>query len=264
VTEELGRSQEDGVTLHNGSARSKAKKSKKPSSMAIRISDMAKGFAISEIQTANASFAKSMADRILASNTLADSNLLIMRNSVAASVHRMNKDLVDAWQRMTMPTFDAISSQWSTRILQSLTQFDWRAIERAVRVQEARRPRTRIGFAALNAYDELYYGHPWIADEFLSDFLGIDPTEDRREALWIVLREAFERNVTYPAQWITLDDERATNYLRNAVYKQAKRVKRNMERGDRVWWTETNPETKKKIELPRPAARRDKPRCLEK
>jgi hypothetical protein len=49
-----------------------------------------------------------------------------------------------------------------------------------------------------------------------------------------------------------LDDERAAVYLRAAVYKEERRVRRDLERRDRVWWTERDPETKKKLELPRP------------
>jgi DNA-directed RNA polymerase specialized sigma24 family protein len=66
------------------------------------------------------------------------------------------------------------------------------------------------------------------------------------------LKEAFERLDGRPAEWIVFDDERAAAYLHAAVYNQAQRVRRDRERPDRVWWTKTDPETKKKIELPRP------------
>lgn len=123
------------------------------------------------------------------------------------------------------------------------------ALREAALIREARRPRTRIGFAALNAYDELYMGHPWVANKFLLDYLGIQPNDDRREALWKVLREAFERTLTYPARWIVLADDQAAAYLRDAVYNEADRVERDREWPDRVWWTARDPETKKKIEL---------------
>lgn len=49
-----------------------------------------------------------------------------------------------------------------------------------------------------------------------------------------------------------MDDERAVVYLHTAIYREAKRVRRDLEMPDRVWWTERDPETKKKIELPGP------------
>lgn len=127
-----------------------------------------------------------------------------------------------------------------------------RAAEREARVREARRPRTRTGFAALEAYDAFYLGQPCIVDNFLAEYLGIEPDEDRREALWLVLRWTFERNVPRPAKWLVIDNEGAVRYLRAAVYKNARRVRRDKERPDRVWWEERDPATKKKVELPPP------------
>jgi hypothetical protein len=49
-----------------------------------------------------------------------------------------------------------------------------------------------------------------------------------------------------------MDDARAAVYLRAAVYKEAKRVRRDLEMPDRVWFTERDPKTKKKVELPPP------------
>jgi hypothetical protein len=229
-------------------------------SMATRISDMAKGFATSEIlknrqglysmvQTVNASFAESMADRILASKPLADWNQ-VMRNNTAVSIHRMNKDLVDAWRRMMMPNVDAIRRQMSSGIIGMFSQFDLEELERQARVQAARRPRTKIGFAAVKAYDELFLGNPSAAKEFLRSYLNLEPDPDRIEALWIVLKEAFERLDGRPAEWIVFDDERAAAYLHAAVYNQAQRVRRDRERPDRVWWTKTDPETKKRLNYP--------------
>lgn len=123
-------------------------------------------------------------------------------------------------------------------ILEVLGRIDWGDFERALRVQEARRPRTRIGYAALNAYDELYMGHPRVADQFLIEYLGIKPSEETRAALWIVLGEAFERTTTEPATWITLDDKKATSYLCKAVYNEASRIRRDQEMEDRIWWPE--------------------------
>lgn len=133
--------------------------------------------------------------------------------------------------------------------LDVISRINLEALREAALIREARRPRTRIGFAALDAYDELYMGHPWVADRFLLDYLGIQPNDDRREALWRVLREAFERTLAYPARWVVLEDDRAAAYLRVAVYNEADRVERDREFPDRVWWTARDPETKEKVEL---------------
>ncbi len=87
----------------------------------------------------------------------------------------------------------------------------------------------------MNAYDALYMSHPWVADQFLIEYLEIQPDADRREALWRVLRCAFERTVPYPARWIVMNDERAVVYLRTAIYREAKRVRRDLKMPDRVW-----------------------------
>lgn len=160
------------------------------------------------------------------------------------------------------PVFDALdaarrASGWGLGgLLDAVGRVDFDAIRRAAdreaRVREARRPRTRTGFAALEAYDAFYLGHPWVADAFLTEHLGIEPDEDRREALWLVLRWTFERNVPRPAKWLVIDDEGAVRYLRAAVHKNARRVRRDKERPDRVWWEERDPATKKKVELPPP------------
>lgn len=126
-------------------------------------------------------------------------------------------------------------------LLGSLRRTDFEALWRAAcireaRIREARRPRTEIGLAALEAFDALYMGHPWVADRFLVDYLGIEPGGDVREALWRVLRLAFERTVTWPAKWILLDDGQAARYLRTAVHREAKRVKRDREKPDRIWF----------------------------
>ncbi len=159
--------------------------------------------------------------------------------------------------------FDALdaarqASKWNLGgLIENLGRVDFdalrRAAERGARVREARQPRTRIGLAALAAYDAFYLGQPWVADTFLKENLGIDADEDRREALWRVLRWTFERTVPRPAKWIVLDGERAADNLRGLVYIESKRVKRDKERPDRVWWEERNPATKKKVELPPPA-----------
>lgn len=164
--------------------------------------------------------------------------------------------------RGVLPVFDdldaarRVSGRGLGGLRDAIGRVDFDAIQRAAdreaRVREARRPRTRTGFAALEAYDAFYLGHPWVADAFLAEHLGIEPDEDRREALWLVLRWTFERNVPRPAKWLVIDDEGAIRYLRAAVHKNARRVKRDKERPDRVWWEERDPATKKKVELPPP------------
>ncbi len=155
----------------------------------------------------------------------------------------------------TMPIFDALGRALGHGLgglFRFLERIDFEAIERTARIREARRPRTQIGFAALDAYDELYMNRPWVADRFLVDYLGLEPNDDTREGLWRVLKWTFERRVPRPAKWLILDDEGAARYLRTAVYREAKRVRRDKEMPDRVWWTERDPETRRKVELPTP------------
>lgn len=164
--------------------------------------------------------------------------------------------------RDAQPAFEALdlarrASGWDLGgLLGAVGRIDFdalrRAAEREARVREARRPRTRTGFAALEAYDAFYLGHPWVADRFLMEHLGIEPNEDRRESLWLVLKSTFERNTPRPAKWLVIDDEGAVRYLRAAVHKNARRVKRDKERPDRVWWEERDPATKKRVELSPP------------
>jgi hypothetical protein len=169
--------------------------------------------------------------------------------------------------RQGRTSHDTLARHWDgiRKILDNAGRIDWETLQeaarRAERIREARQPRTRIGFAALKAYDALYMNHPWVADEFLAKVLGIElPTDlqaaadfqvaaDLRQALWIVLRQAFERNSIYPARWIVLDDERAAAYLRTAVYRQARRVRRDREKADRIWATGRDPQTKQRIEV---------------
>lgn len=153
--------------------------------------------------------------------------------------------------RGVLPTSEAIGRGLGG-LSEFLSRIDFKALKRAALVREARRPRTNVGFAALNAFDALYMGHPWVADRFLADYLGLSPDADHREALWRVLKLAFERNVTWPARWILLEEERATAYLRKAVGNEAKRVRRDLERPDRVWWRERDSYSKKEVELPPP------------
>jgi hypothetical protein len=164
--------------------------------------------------------------------------------------------------RGALPVFDALDAagRGLGGLLDAVGRIDFDALrrtaDREARVWEARRPRTGIGFAALKAYDAFYLGQPWVADAFLKEHLGIEPNEDRREALWLVLRWTFERTVPRPAKWLVIDDEGAVRYLRAAVHKNAKRVRRDKERPDRVWWEERDPE-KKKVELPPPTRQPD-------
>ena len=103
-------------------------------------------------ETRSSLFPKALTEIFGANNTLANLSVATP-NRMFDLIRGMETDLNNVWQRM-MPTFDSIGRHWS-RMLEALPRIDWEAVERAARVREARRPRTRIGFAALNAYDEL-------------------------------------------------------------------------------------------------------------
>ncbi len=151
--------------------------------------------------------------------------------------------------------FDAVRR--ASGLLDAIGRIDLEALRKAALIREARRPRTKTGFAALEAYDGFCMNHPWVADEFLLDYLCIEPDEDTREALWLVLRWTFERTIPRPVKWLMIDDEGAIKYLRTAIYRNAKRVRRDKERPDRVWWTRRDPDMKKRVELPPPTRQPD-------
>ena len=162
-------------------------------------------------------------------------------------------DIVRAWQ----PAMDRISRQFGG-MFDALANFDWEAFEKALLVQAARRPRTRVGFAALAAYHALYAGRPWEAEAFLVDYLRLQPNVYTREALWWLLRSAFENPTTEPKKWLTLEDENGIAYLRAAVWNEAKRIKRDQEMADRIWWAEgEREEDEDGVKLSKPALRAD-------
>ena len=144
---------------------------------------------------------------------------------------------LDSFMSRMRSVFDGFGRHLSG-IYEFIESVDWETMVESWRIQEARRPRTKIGFAALDAYDAFYLNRLWVVDRFLTGYLGIQPSEDTREGLWRVLREAFERTISEPATWITLDDTKATFYLRVAVYNEARRVQRDREMADRIWWSE--------------------------
>jgi hypothetical protein len=144
----------------------------------------------------------------------------------------------DNTARHMMSAFDVVGRVYLSGMREFIERIDLEALERAARVQEARRPRTRIGFAALEAYDAFYLNRPGVVDRFLTDHLGIQPSHETRQALWQVLREAFERRIPVPATWIMLDDKAAIRYLRVAVYNEVRRARRDQEMTERIWWPE--------------------------
>lgn len=143
-------------------------------------------------------------------------------------------------------------------ILGAIERFDWAAVEKAILVQAARRPRTQVGFAALNAYDALYRGLRRKADAFLVEYLKLPPNAYYRHALWVVLRSAFENSTVEPKAWLTLEDRDAIAYLRVAVWKEAYRAKRDWEMTDRIWWAEGEKEFDEDgVRFSKPAMRAD-------
>ncbi len=93
-----------------------------------------------------------------------------------------------------------------------------------------------LGIKALEALEALDSGRHWIADAFLKRYLKLYPTPERREALWRILKKGFEAPLAFPPLWLTLDQGRATAYLKVAVYNEAERIKCKREMKDRLWW----------------------------
>lgn len=140
------------------------------------------------------------------------------------------------------PIFDGLGTHFLHDMVETIERVDWQTIERAARVQEARRPRTKIGFEALKAYNAFYLSRHSVVDRFLKRYLNLEPNAYTREALWQELRSAFERTIPEPATWIVLPDEQAANYLYVAVFNAARRIRRDREMGDRLWWGNSAPQ----------------------
>jgi hypothetical protein len=98
-------------------------------------------------------------------------------------------------------------------------------------------PLSLLGVAALEALEAFDAGRHWIADAFLTRYLRLHPMPERREALWMILKKGFDRPLDAPPLWLTLDpQEQAVAYLRRAICNEAKRLKRDRELDDRLWW----------------------------
>lgn len=93
-----------------------------------------------------------------------------------------------------------------------------------------------LGIKALEALEALDSGRHWIADAFLKGYLRLYPTPDRREALWKILKKGFKAPFDSLPPWLTLNQGRAAAYLHVAVYREAKRIQRDREMNDRLWW----------------------------
>ncbi|QIN78332.1 hypothetical protein GBA65_07155 [Rubrobacter marinus] len=111
----------------------------------------------------------------------------------------------------------------------------------------AEEPFDSMVFAALEVWDEFGRGRCGAADAFMTRRLKLRRPRtrwtayDRRQALWVVLRSAFERpsgDGGLPP-WMEMEDEgEVAAYLRTAIFAEVRRIERDREVPERVWWKE--------------------------
>lgn len=112
--------------------------------------------------------------------------------------------------------------------------------EWAVREAAKKTSEDRLAAAAFAALEALEDGRHWETDRFLKRHLNIRPRPEIKpyvyQALWMLLRADFQRPYGSPARWRTLELRAATAYLSTAIYREARRLKRDAEMEDRLWW----------------------------
>lgn len=124
---------------------------------------------------------------------------------------------------------------------------DWPRIDWPHVGRPAEEPFDSIVFAALEVWEEYGRGRCGAADTFMTRRLKLRRPRtrwvayDRRQALWVVLRSAFERpsgDGGLPP-WMEMEDEgEVAAYLRTAIFAEVRRMQRNREVPERVWWEE--------------------------
>lgn len=101
-------------------------------------------------------------------------------------------------------------------------------------------PEDRFAAAAFEALEALEDGRHWETDGFLKRYLNIRPHPQIKpyvyQALWMLLRADFDRPFDSPAKWRTLELRKATAYLSTAIYNEARRLKRDADKLDELWW----------------------------
>lgn len=122
--------------------------------------------------------------------------------------------------------------QWD-RLAKDLT--DWAAREAAKST-----PEDQLAAAAFDALESLEDNRHWETDRFLKRHLNLRPSPQMKpyvyQALWMLLRADIVRPYDSPAKWRTLELRAATAYLSTSIYNEARRLKRDIEMEDRLWW----------------------------
>ena len=126
-------------------------------------------------------------------------------------------------------------------------RLDWPRIDWPDVGRPAEEPFDSIVFAALEVWDEYGRGRCGAADAFMTRRLKLQRPRTRwvaydlRQALWVILRSAFERpsgDGGLPP-WMEMEDEgEVAAYLRTAIFAEVERIERDREVPERVWWKE--------------------------
>ena len=94
-----------------------------------------------------------------------------------------------------------------------------------------------LALEAHEALEEMQRGRHRLAVGFLEGRLNLRATPERLEAFWFFLKKSFERPVSRPPLWLTLEGSKARAYLATAIYKIAERIKRRRQMEDDIWGT---------------------------
>lgn len=135
----------------------------------------------------------------------------------------------------------------SLRVAAGLEASDrvYAAVWEAVPTLPLEEPFGPFGFEAYGVWTELCAGRYGAADDFMKRCLKLRPARDleerydRRQALWVILRSAFEGRVGELPRWMEIEDEEeAAAYLRTAIFNEVGRIRQRRKNLDKVWWKE--------------------------
>ena len=108
-----------------------------------------------------------------------------------------------------------------------------------------------LALEAHEALEALRRGRHKVAARFLEDRLNLRASIERLEALWLYLTKSFERPVSSPPLWVTLEGGKARAYLATAIFKIAERIKLRRRMEDDIWGSARDQNGRKELVRPR-------------
>lgn len=122
---------------------------------------------------------------------------------------------------------------------------------RRIAAEPARPGEYLLAFEAHEALEAMQQGRHKVAVRFLEKRLNLRATIERLEALWLYLTRSFERPVSSPPLWVTLEGGKARAYLATAIFKIAERIKLRRRMEDDIWGSARDQNGKKELVRPR-------------